>query len=230
MPRDPYAILGVPRHATQSEIAAAYRRLARLHHPDVSDGEIAIMQDINWAYQLLGSPARRLEFERRKREDGTRHHDHGNAQHRRRRDAQARHWTRRRGGAADQDFGSHSRSYVILGETVDRAIVGTLASMVALVVALLLGAEGTLVGAPVALAIGTWIASVPNPRLSSQHGAAIGAILGLFAAANFSISMADADGLLGTLICCAPFTLVLGGSLGALLGTLAGWIRRAGTS
>lgn len=228
MPRDPYTILGVPRHATQSEIASAYRRLARLHHPDVSGGEIAIMQDINWAYRLLGNPARRLEFESRRWENDRPRH--GYAQRRRRRDARARHWTSRRSGAAEQDFGSHSRGYEIFGETVDRAIVGTLASLVALMVSLLLGAEGTLVGAPIALAIGTWIASVPNPRLSSQHGAAIGAILGLFAAANFSISMADADGVLGTLVCCAPFTLVLGGSLGALLGTLAGWIRRAGPS
>jgi len=31
---DPYAILGVPRSATEAEIKGAYRRLAMLHHPD----------------------------------------------------------------------------------------------------------------------------------------------------------------------------------------------------
>ena len=31
---DPYAELGVPRDATQTEITHAFRRLVRLHHPD----------------------------------------------------------------------------------------------------------------------------------------------------------------------------------------------------
>ncbi len=33
---DPYAVLGVPRTATQREIAAAFRRLARSLHPDAN--------------------------------------------------------------------------------------------------------------------------------------------------------------------------------------------------
>lgn len=34
--QDPHAILGLPRHATPDQIRAAYRRLARELHPDVS--------------------------------------------------------------------------------------------------------------------------------------------------------------------------------------------------
>jgi hypothetical protein len=228
MLRDPYAVLGVPASATQREIAAAYRRLARQHHPDVSDGELAIMQDINWAYQLLRNPARRLEYDRRESPPDHRKSRDGYAQRSARRSSHARHWSHKPRTVRDQDFGSHSRSYKIFGESVDRAIVGMLVGLVALVVSLMLGVEGSLVGAPLSLAVGTWIASVPNPRLSSQHGAAIGAIIGLFAAANFSVSLSESDSLITTLICCAPFTLVLGGSLGAILGSLAGWIRRAG--
>ena len=39
---DPYAILGVPRGATQTEIAAAYKSLAKKYHPD------ADRDDISW--------------------------------------------------------------------------------------------------------------------------------------------------------------------------------------
>jgi len=34
--RDPHDVLGVPRDAGQSTIKAAWRRLAREHHPDLT--------------------------------------------------------------------------------------------------------------------------------------------------------------------------------------------------
>ena len=34
--RDPYAVVGVPVHASPDAVAAACRDLARRHHPDVS--------------------------------------------------------------------------------------------------------------------------------------------------------------------------------------------------
>jgi DnaJ domain len=56
--RDPYAVLGVERGASQATIKAAWRRLAREHHPDLATDEAARrradrrMAEINAAYEL----------------------------------------------------------------------------------------------------------------------------------------------------------------------------------
>lgn len=64
--RDPYAVLGVPREATTSQVAAAHRRLAKSHHPDLHDGgadAAAQMREINEAWQVLSSPERRATWD-----------------------------------------------------------------------------------------------------------------------------------------------------------------------
>ena len=60
MIRDPYAVLGISPGASEEEIKAAYRRLARRYHPDhfASDPAAALeaeekMKEINEAYDLL---------------------------------------------------------------------------------------------------------------------------------------------------------------------------------
>lgn len=63
---DYYEILGVDRSASQEEIAKAYRRLARQHHPDVSKstaGE-ARFKEVAEAYEVLKDPEKRAKYDR----------------------------------------------------------------------------------------------------------------------------------------------------------------------
>lgn len=65
--RDYYEILGVDRTVTQDEIKRAFRRLAREHHPDVrkdDPGADERFKEINEAYQVLGDPERRTQYDR----------------------------------------------------------------------------------------------------------------------------------------------------------------------
>jgi hypothetical protein len=56
---DPHGVLGVPPTATQEEVAATYRRLAKEWHPDRGGGAAAQarMAEINAAYDLLRATA-----------------------------------------------------------------------------------------------------------------------------------------------------------------------------
>ena len=60
---DPYAILGVDRSASDANIAAAHRRLARTFHPDVA-GETATveMMRINAAFDRIRDRKRRARY------------------------------------------------------------------------------------------------------------------------------------------------------------------------
>jgi molecular chaperone DnaJ len=69
-----YDTLRVPPSATDAEIREAYRRLARLHHPDrVASEPVASdpvsMPQINEAYRVLGDPARRAVYDAGLRSD-----------------------------------------------------------------------------------------------------------------------------------------------------------------
>jgi curved DNA-binding protein len=64
--KDYYAILGVPRTATEDEIKKAFRKLARQHHPDVSKdkkGSEDKFKEINEAYEVLGTPENRRKYD-----------------------------------------------------------------------------------------------------------------------------------------------------------------------
>jgi curved DNA-binding protein CbpA len=64
--RDPYLILQLHPSAVPELVEAAYRTLARLHHPDHSDDPEAAsaMADLNWAYATLREPSIRAAFDR----------------------------------------------------------------------------------------------------------------------------------------------------------------------
>src|SRR3972149_4041369 len=64
--RDYYETLGVARNASDDEIKAAFRRLARQYHPDVSkeaDAEEKF-KEINEAYGVLSDADKRARYDR----------------------------------------------------------------------------------------------------------------------------------------------------------------------
>src|SRR4249919_2362826 len=64
--KDYYSSLGVAKTASQKEIKAAYRKLARKHHPDVNQGDgnaEGRFKEINEAYEVLGDPDKRKKYD-----------------------------------------------------------------------------------------------------------------------------------------------------------------------
>ncbi len=65
--RDYYAVLGVPRSASDKDLKSAYRKLARKHHPDVNPGNKAsesLFKEIGEAYSVLSDPEKRKKYDR----------------------------------------------------------------------------------------------------------------------------------------------------------------------
>jgi curved DNA-binding protein len=64
---DHYATLGLDRDCSAAQIRAAYRSLAKRHHPDVNQnaaGARARTEALNAAHEILGNPARRRAYDR----------------------------------------------------------------------------------------------------------------------------------------------------------------------
>ena len=67
MARDLYETLGVERAASPREIRRAYRRLARLHHPDVNPDDPASeerFKEISYAHEVLSDRDKRARYDR----------------------------------------------------------------------------------------------------------------------------------------------------------------------
>ena len=64
--KDLYAVLGVPRNATQDQIKKAYRDLARKHHPDMNRGDKKSeekFKEIQHAYETLSDPEKKKTYD-----------------------------------------------------------------------------------------------------------------------------------------------------------------------
>jgi len=61
--KDYYKVLGVPEAATEKEITRAYRKLAKQYHPDANPGSEERFKELSAAYDVLGDPARRKEYD-----------------------------------------------------------------------------------------------------------------------------------------------------------------------
>ncbi len=64
--KDYYSMLGVAKTASAKEIKAAYRKLARKHHPDVNPGDKSAekrIKDLNEAYEVLGDADKRKKYD-----------------------------------------------------------------------------------------------------------------------------------------------------------------------
>lgn len=64
--KDYYKTLGVGKKATQKEIKVAYRKLAHKYHPDANPGSKGAeerFKEISEAYEVLGNPKKRQEYD-----------------------------------------------------------------------------------------------------------------------------------------------------------------------
>jgi len=61
--KDPYALLGVPRGASEAEIRFAYRRALRRQESAPDDFSIEEKEDVRWAHDLLSDPRKRRAYD-----------------------------------------------------------------------------------------------------------------------------------------------------------------------
>lgn len=65
--RDPYAVLGVAKSASEAEIKSAFRKLAKKYHPDAKGEDpsaAARFNEANQAYEILGDKEKRAQYDR----------------------------------------------------------------------------------------------------------------------------------------------------------------------
>ena len=71
MAKNPYTVLGVSENASDDEIRAAYRRLAKQYHPDLNPNDptaAAKMNDVNVAYDQIKTAEKRAAYREESRQ------------------------------------------------------------------------------------------------------------------------------------------------------------------
>ena len=63
--KDPYIILGVNKSSSANDIKKAYRKLAKEYHPDKADGNEERFKEIADAYETLGNPQKKDQYDQR---------------------------------------------------------------------------------------------------------------------------------------------------------------------
>ena len=137
---DLYAILQVHPAAEPEIVEAAYRRLARMYHPDVnkSPHAHAIMTRINRAYEILKDPPKRAQYDRerayRQRQAQPAAQRQARAEYERReqaqrmqRERQAQHGSARQSYAEWEDERSDATQKLLTGHSLIAAIGGAIA-------------------------------------------------------------------------------------------------------
>lgn len=64
MSKDYYKILGVDKNASQDDIKKAFRKMAHQYHPDKKGGDEAKFKELNEAYQVIGNPQKRAQYDK----------------------------------------------------------------------------------------------------------------------------------------------------------------------
>ena len=61
--KDYYKVLGVSESASAKDVKAAYRKLSKQYHPDAAGGNEERFKEISAAFDVLGDPAKRKEYD-----------------------------------------------------------------------------------------------------------------------------------------------------------------------
>jgi molecular chaperone DnaJ len=61
--KDYYKVLGVPKSASDKDVARAYRKLAKQYHPDANPGSEERFKEVSAAYEVIGDAAKRKEYD-----------------------------------------------------------------------------------------------------------------------------------------------------------------------
>jgi molecular chaperone DnaJ len=61
--KDYYKVLGVSKNASEKDIKAAYRKLSKQYHPDAAGGNEDRFKEISAAFDVVGDPEKRKEYD-----------------------------------------------------------------------------------------------------------------------------------------------------------------------